>query len=134
MTDTLGDGEFFGVIATMARAEYEETATVFEDAQIYALKPSDFNDLIAKNLRVGFKLFCSLSETLRNHNRTIEKMVSKENDISIAEKLLEMGDYYFNNNQPKPAAYIYKKYLELYPTGKALAEIAQRLNSIQTGN
>ena len=132
IVDSLGEGEFFGLVAAMERGGQSETATVIEDAYIYALKPADFNDLIAKNLRIGFKLFNSLANLLREYNHKIEKLTRLENEASTADKLLEIGEYYCNNNQPSQAEYVYRKYIELYPDGKLVAEIKNKIQNLQT--
>ncbi|HBE78805.1 MAG TPA: hypothetical protein DDW65_13670 [Firmicutes bacterium] len=131
VTDVLGDGEFFGLVAAMESVGQCETATVTEEAYIYALKPSEFNELIAKNLRIGFKLFSSLANTLREYNRKVEKLAGPETDSSTADKLLEIGEYYSDHNQPKQASYIYQKYLELYPDGKLVESIRDKLLALQ---
>jgi CRP-like cAMP-binding protein len=129
--DSLGDGEFFGLVAAMKRVAQSETATVIDDAYIYTLKPAEFNELIAKNLRIGFKLFSSLANTLRDYNRKIEKLTGLENDSSTAEKLLEIGEYYCNISQPKQAVCVYQKYLELNPGGKFVEEVQSKILSLQ---
>lgn len=131
VVDTVGDGEFFGLVAALKRVAQSETATVMEDSYIYALKADDFNELIAKNLRIGFKLFSSLANTLRDYNQKIEKLAALEKDASTADRLLEIGEYYCNNHQPRQALYVYQKYLELYPDSKTSDEVKQKIIALK---
>jgi CRP-like cAMP-binding protein len=81
VVDSVSDGEFFGLVAAIKGAARSETATVSEDAYIYSLKPGDFNELIAKNLRIGFKLFSTLANTLRNYNQKIERLTFRLHSV-----------------------------------------------------
>ncbi len=127
----LKEGDFFGVIGSMTGHVRNETAVALEQTSLIAVKKSQFGFLIQKNAPLALKIIKSFSKDLRNLNQELAKRTTKGDATSESpENIFYNGEYYFKNDQPNIAAYIYLQYLRLHPEGQFVTEAKERLESI----
>ncbi len=74
---TCGPGDFFGVVPTVDRWVYTETAEVSQDSEIFILKPADLEQLVINNPSIGFDIVNNLSNQLRELDNKLDKLSKK---------------------------------------------------------
>ncbi len=74
---TCGSGDFFGLVSTIERWVYTETAEVTQDSEIFVLKPTDLEQLVIHDPSIGFKVVNYLSKQLRELDIKLEKLSQK---------------------------------------------------------
>ena len=68
------------------------------------------------------------SNQLRRIHSKVSSMLNQEDQIDPAEGLHHSAAFYFKNKQFAYAAYIWKRYLELYPNGRHADEAKKQLS------
>ena len=81
------------------------------------------------------KIIRSFSKDLRDFDQELAKRSTKGgHDEDNPDNLYLVGDYYFNANAHKVAAYIFSRYLSLYPQGRFISQTKECLQAIGVVN
>lgn len=131
ITDLLESGDIFGIISALNQGPHTETAEVIEDAEIYPISFKDLSDLIVGNPDYGFQIINDFSAQLRKFDTKIEKLTSTLNDLPVSQKLLQIGEYYYSNNKPKQALFVFKKFASLFPADTLAGEVKNKIEAIE---
>lgn len=125
-------GDIFGVVSTMAKRSYTETAIAVSNAEVVSVKSDQFTELIEKNSNIALKIINTFSKRLRYLNDILSKVTLKQ-DASVVESthLFDVGEYYANQNQYNQAYYAYYKYIKYCPTDSQVDEARQKMEKIK---
>ncbi len=126
--DLIQTGEFFGVKSAMGHFPREEDATALSNAQTVAFSVPEFETLVTTNLRVSLKMLKVFSNQLRRIHSKVSSMLNTLDEIDPEKGLFNSGEFYFKNKNFPHALYIFKRYLDIYPSGR-YAEQAAELRS-----
>ncbi|MCB1191810.1 MAG: cyclic nucleotide-binding domain-containing protein [Leptospiraceae bacterium] len=133
-SETLGPGDFFGVIGAMSRYPQIESAVAMTNVSLISVSNNHFGELIQKNAPIAMKIIRYFIIKLRQFGhstkapqRIITAEAAQEEDI---ERLFEMGEYYFGEGHTESAAYCYQSYLKYLPKGPLSSKSRERLMSL----
>ena len=125
-------GEFFGIKGALGVLPRDETIQVTADCVVLVFTPNEFVETIRNNFNIIFKMMQAFSNELRNIHKAIEKNMNITDEIidSNANKLKNIGDYYFNKRQYSKSNYVYEKLLKNYPDYEKKNEVINNLNDL----
>jgi len=126
-------GEFFGVKSALGRYPREETAQTIGETTVLVLRLADFERLILKNVNVVRKMLRVFSNQLRKIHKMVRSALGEGDNVSPAQELFRIGEYYYHAGVYKQAMYAYKKYMEHYPDTEYAAQAMQRIKEINSG-
>jgi len=127
MSDLIQTGEFFGVKSALGHFPREEDAVVLADADVLQFSVAEFEQVVTSNTRIIIKMLKVFSTQLRRIHAKVSSMLNQEDQIDSAEGLHHSATFYFRNKQYAHAAYIWKRYLDLYPDGRHAEEAKTQL-------
>ena len=130
--NTLGPGDFFGVVSTMSSHSHIETARAMTEVVLISVHKEQYSQLIQKNTPVAMKIILQFSRRLRYLDEalsriTLKSNISLETDIS---HLFDVAEYYVRQSQYKQAYYAYAKYMEYCPMGHYMSAARERMMKI----
>ena len=130
----LNIGEFFGVKSALGRFMRDETVQIKENSVVYIFSPSEFEQVIKKNISVIFKILRAFSNELRSIHRAIESTLRGQasgTSTSENDKFKEIGDYYFSKKLYMRSLYVYKRCLEIEPNTPYKEELLKKIEDVK---
>lgn len=127
-------GEFFGVKSALGKYPREETAQTVGETTILVLRPSDFENLVLKNVSIVRKMLRVFSNQLRRIHKMVRTTLGQTETADPAVELFKIGEYYYKTGVYQQALYAYKKYMEHYPDTQFATKAMQRIREIEMGN
>lgn len=124
--DVVSTGEFFGVKSALGKYAREEDALVVEDASVIAFAVPEFEALVGTNTRVTMKMLKVFSTQLRRIHVKVRHLLEVDQQTDPEAGLYEIGEYYMGKNKHRHAAYAFRRYLEIYPSGQFAAEARRK--------
>ena len=128
--DTLGPGDFFGVVSTMSGHSHIETAQALTDVTLISVQKEQFSQLIQNNAPVAIKIIMQFSKRMRYLDEALTRLTLKDNATDDLSHLFNIGEYYAKHNQINQAFYAYQKYIKCCPGGSNVKDAAERLKKI----
>jgi len=132
--ETLGEGDFFGVVSAMSSKSYTETAVAMTDVTLIVIRPQNYEQLVQRNAKIAMKILLELSARLRSLNETLTISTIKGDGNPLSDdrfsRMFEVAEYYFRNKKYPQASYVYNKYLKYCKGGKNYADAKKRLKEI----
>jgi len=128
--DTLGPGDFFGVVSTMSGQSHIETAQALTDVTLISVLKDQFSQLIQNNAPVAMKIIMQFSKRMRYLDEALTRITLKDKATDDLSHLFNIGEYYAKNNQIDQAFYAYQKYIKCCPDGSSVKEAVERLKKI----
>jgi CRP-like cAMP-binding protein len=132
--DLIQTGEFFGVKSALGHYPREEDAVVLTNSQVIQFTVSEFEQLASSNTRIILKMLKVFSNQLRRIHSKVSSMLNQQDEIDPEVGLTNSANYYFRNRNFDFAAYIYGRYLELYPNGRFTVEAKTQLERARKGS
>jgi CRP-like cAMP-binding protein len=126
MDETLGPGDFFGVISTMSSHSHIETAQALADAVLICVRQNQYVGLIQKNAQVAIKIILQFSKRLRYLNETLARLTLKNTADDGPSHLYSVAEYYLSQKQYSQAMYVYGQYVKHCPNGEKAAAAAEK--------
>lgn len=133
-SESLGPGDFFGVIGAMSHYPQIESAIAITDVILISVPNNHFGDLIQKNSPIAMKIIRYFIVKLRQFGfstkapqRVLSAEAAEEEDL---DKLFETGEYYFGEGHTESATYCYQSYLKYLPKGPFSSKARERLMSL----
>ena len=108
--DTLGPGDFFGVVSTMSGHSHIETAQALTDVTLISVQKEQFPLLIQNNAPVAMKIIMQFSKRMRYLDDALTRITLKKNALDDINHIFDIGEYYAKHNQYNQAFYAYQKY------------------------
>jgi len=134
ISETIGNGEFFGVKSVLGKYPREETAQVVAPSVVVVLTPDEFEQMVMKNFRILIKMLKVFSNQLRRIGKRVREILEKGEPRMPATELFYIGEYYFKKGKAEQAKYVYTKYLQHYPEGEFVDKCKERLDAIERGD
>jgi len=129
--DTLGPGDFFGVVSTMSGNSHIETAQAVTDVTLISVHRDQFSQLIQGNAPVAMKIIMQFSKRMRYLDEALTRLTLKnkaaEEDPSHT---FNVAEYYVKHNQFNQAFYVYQKYMKYCPKGENVKIAIERMKKI----
>jgi CRP-like cAMP-binding protein len=116
--DTLGPGDFFGVVSTMSGNSHIETAQALTEVMVILVQRDQFTQLIQNTAPIAMKIILQFSKRVRYLNEALTRLTLKKNVEADVNHLFTIGEYYAKQNQYNLAYYAYSKYIKYCPTGE----------------
>lgn len=127
--DYIQTGEFFGVKSAFGKYPREEDAVVLADSSVVVFSVPEFEQLVAANTRVIMKMLKVFSNQLRRIHAKVRNLLALEEQVEPEVGLFRIGEYYLRKKQYNEAAYVFKRHLELYPSGSMASEAKDHLRT-----
>jgi len=128
--DTLGPGDFFGVVSTMSGHSHIETAQALTDVTLISVQRDQFSQLIQNNAPVAMKIIMQFSKRMRFLDEALTRLTLKNNAIEDPSHIFYVGEYYAKHNQINQAFYAYQKYIKCCPNDYNVKDAVERLKKI----
>jgi CRP-like cAMP-binding protein len=129
--NTLGPGDFFGVVSTMSAHSHIETAQALSDVELISVHRDNYGQLIEKNTPVAMKIIEGFSRRMRYLDEALARLTLNERTETDAEHLYHIAEYYARQSQYNQAYYAYYQYLKHCPTGAYIDNAKERLAKIE---
>lgn len=129
----LQPGAIFGVVPTMAKRSYLETAITEGEADVIEVPVTGFSELIERNSGIALKIINTFSKRLRHLNNILSKQTYNQKKGPVIEPphLFDVGEYYANQSLYNQAYYAYFRYVQHCPSGPNVGEAQQKMEKIK---
>ncbi|MCL2800209.1 MAG: cyclic nucleotide-binding domain-containing protein [Treponema sp.] len=128
--DTLGPGDFFGVVSTMSGHSHIETAQALTDVTLISVQKDQFSQLIQNNAPVAMKIILQFSKRMRFLDEAFTRLTLKNNAAEDPSHIFHVAEYYAKLNQFNQAFYAYQKYVKCCPKGDNVGAAVERMKKI----
>ncbi|MCL2441855.1 MAG: cyclic nucleotide-binding domain-containing protein [Treponema sp.] len=128
--DTLGPGDFFGVVSTMSGHSHIETAQALTDVTLISVQKEQFSQLIQNNAPVAMKIILQFSKRMRHLDEAFTRLTLKNNAAEDPSHIYHVAEYYAKHNQFNQAFYAYQKYVKCCPQGENVQAAVERMKKI----
>jgi len=128
--DTLGPGDFFGVVSTMSGHSHIETAKAVTDVTLISVQREQYSQLIQNNAPVAMKIIMQFSKRMRYLDEALTRLTLKSNAQEDPSHIFNVGEYYAKLNQFNQAFYAYQKYVKCCPKGDNVNTAVERMKKI----
>jgi CRP-like cAMP-binding protein len=128
--DTLGPGDFFGVVSTMSGHSHIETAQAITDVTLISVHKEQFSQLIQGNAPVAMKIIMQFSRRMRYLDEALTRLTLKNNAAEDPSHIYNVGEYYVKHNQYDQAFYAYQKYVKCCPKDENVENAIERMKKI----
>jgi CRP-like cAMP-binding protein len=128
--DTLGPGDFFGVVSTMSGHSHIETAQAITDVTLISVQKEQFSQLIQGNAPVAMKIIMQFSKRMRYLDEALTRLTLKNNAAEDPSHIFNVGEYYVKHSQYNQAFYAYQKYVKCCPKDTNVANAIERMKKI----
>ncbi|MDR1929948.1 MAG: cyclic nucleotide-binding domain-containing protein [Treponema sp.] len=128
--NTLGPGDFFGVVSSMSSHSQIETAKALTDVTLISVMKEQYGQLIQNNTSVAMKIIFQFSKRMRYLDEALTKLTLKNNAEEDPSHLFKVAEYYTRQSQYNQAYYAYHQYLKYCPAGEAVMQARERMMKI----
>jgi len=128
--DTLGPGDFFGVVSTMSNHSHIETAQALTDVTLICVQKDQFSQLIQNNAPVAMKIILQFSKRMRYLDEALTRLTLKNNAIEDPSHIFTVAEYYVKNNLFNQAFYAFQKFAKCCPNDPNVPVAIERLKKI----
>jgi CRP-like cAMP-binding protein len=129
--NTLGPGDFVGVVSTMSSHSHIETAQALTDCTMISVHRDQFGLLIEKNAPVAMKIIMMFSRRMRYLDEALTRITLKSNAEADSSHLFRVAEYYARQSQYNQAFYSYYQYLKFCPSGPHVNVAKDRMMKIK---
>ena len=130
--DHIQTGEFFGVKSAFGKYPREEDAVVLSDSSVVVFSVAEFEQLVASNTRVIMKMLKVFSNQLRRIHAKVRSLLALEEQVEPEVGLFRIGEYYLRKKQYNEAAYVFRRFVEIYPNSGSATQARDHLKTAQT--
>jgi len=128
--ETLGPGDFFGVISTMSSHSHIESAEALTDVVLISVRQDQYVGLIQNNTQVAIKIILQFSKRLRYLNETLARLTLKNTADEGPSHLYDVAEYYLGQRQYNQAGHAYTQYVKYCPDGEKAASAIDKLSRL----
>jgi len=128
--DTLGPGDFFGVVSTMSGHSHIETARALTDVTLISVQKDQFSQLIQNNAPVAMKIILQFSKRMRFLDEALTRLTLKNNAMEDPSHIFHVAEYYAKHNHFNQAFYAYQQYVKCCPKGENVETAVERMKKI----
>lgn len=128
--NTLGPGDFFGVVSSMSSHSHIETARALTDVVLISVHREQYSQLIQKNTPVAMKIILQFSKRLRYLDDALSRLTLKSAAEGDPSHLFNVAEYYVRQSQYTQAFYAYARYARYCPGGGNIGTARERMAKI----
>jgi CRP-like cAMP-binding protein len=129
--NTLGPGDFFGVVSTMSSHSQIETAQALTDVSLIQVHRDNYHLLIERNTPVAMKIIEGFSRRMRYLDDALAERTFQESAEPDMNHLFHVGEYYARQSQYNQAYYAYYQYIKHMPGGRHVQTAKERMMKIK---
>ena len=129
--NTLGPGDFFGVVSTMSSHSHIETAQAMSDVLLISVHRDQYGLLIEKNTPVAMKIIQGFSRKMRYLDEALTRITLKSSASEEPSHLFKVAEYYARQNQFNQAYYAYHQFIINCPMDPNIKIAKERMAKIQ---
>ena len=130
--NTLGPGDFFGVVSTMSSHSHIETAQAVTDVSMIQVQRDQYPLLIEKNTPVAMKIIEGFSRRMRYLDESLARLTQKTSKSGTdTTHLYYVAEFYAKQSQWNQAYYSYYQYIKLQPQGSNVQNAKERMAKIK---
>ncbi|RME89918.1 MAG: cAMP-binding protein [Candidatus Hydrogenedentota bacterium] len=126
----LGPGDFFGVVSCMSGHPHIETAQTLTQVPVIEVGRDQFGVLIQKNAPIAMKIIRYFSLRLRVIDKAITQLSFHHTVEEDPRLMFDVGEYYFNKQEYRQAAYAFQKFLQYFSQDPRAAQAKVRLQGM----
>ena len=131
--ETLGPGDFFGVVSAMSRYPQIESAIAMTRVVLLSISNNQFIQLMKKSNPAAIKMIRYFTMKLRLFGNAVEAsqgiIHDQENTID-SKKLFKIAEAYYRNGSTEASIYCYKSYMKYFPNEPKVSFIKDLLMSL----
>jgi len=128
--NTLGPGDFFGVVSSMSSHSHIETARAITDVVLISVQKEQYGELIQRNTPVAMKIILQFSKRLRYLDEALSRLTLKNTAEADPSHLFTVAEHYIRQSQYNQAYYAYAKYIKYCPQGDNVISAKERMAKI----
>ena len=128
--NTLGPGDFFGVVSSMSSHRHIETARAVTDVVLISVQKEQYGELIQRNTPVAMKIILQFSKRLRYLDEALSRLTLKNTAEADPSHLFTVAEHYIRQSQYNQAYYAYAKYIKNCPQGENVITAKERMAKI----
>jgi CRP-like cAMP-binding protein len=128
--NTLGSGDFFGVVSTMSSHSHIETAIALTDVSLISVRRDQYDLLIERNAPIAMKIIQAFSRRMRFLDEAVTRLTFKNTAKDDPSHLFKVAEYYARQSQYNQAYYAYYRYLQHCPQGEHATTAKERIAKI----
>jgi CRP-like cAMP-binding protein len=129
--NTLGPGDFFGVVSTMSSHSHIETAQAVTDVTLISVHREQYGLLIEKNTPVAMKIIEGFSRRMRYLDHSLARLTLKQSANEGPEHLFYVAEYYAKQKEYNQAYFAYYHYVKSVPNGVEVQRAKERMAKIK---
>ena len=128
---TLGPGDFVGVVPCMTGLSQTENVLTLSEVTAIVVRRDQYSDLIVNNTPVALKIVRAFARDMRQMNDILTKLTLKKTNMEGPEQIFSVADYYESMGYSDIAAYGYYQYLKACPGGINAETAKRRYGALQ---
>ena len=97
--DTLNDGDFFGEMAIIDKSPRSASAVALEDSRLLVVTERSFDFMLDNNINFTKKLVGELVEKIRNSNKLIYELLTKNKRHQVFSSLIRFSRIHWNPSE-----------------------------------
>ena len=130
--NTLGPGDFFGVVSTMSSHSHIETAQAITDVSLISVFREQYGLLIERNAPVAMKIIQQFAKKLRYMDEALTRITLKSvaggEDVG---HLFHVAEYYARQSMYNQAYYAYYQFIKYCPKDSNINMAKERMAKIK---
>jgi CRP-like cAMP-binding protein len=128
--ETLGPGDFFGVISSLSAHSHIESVQAFSDVSVISVHKSQYSDFIRNNSPVAMKIIMQFSRQMRYLDEALTIRTLKQKTNEDVSHLFDVAEYYLKQKQFNQAYFVFNQYLKHGPDGEKRRQAKDRMSQI----
>jgi CRP-like cAMP-binding protein len=133
LRDLIQTGEFFGVKSALGKYPREEDARALGETHVLYFSVPEFEKYVSQNIRLTMKMMQVFSSQLRKLHKRITGRFDVKEKTDPEAGLFSVGQHYLKKGDASHALHVFKRYRELYPSGRFAEEAAGAAEKVEMG-
>ncbi len=127
VTESIGQGEFFGVKSAFGHYPREEEARVLADSTVICMTVQEFEQMFSHNKALIFKMLRVFSNQLRAIHKKTESVLNSAAKVSQPDGMMAVAHAFFDDEKYNSCVDVLVKLLQRFPNSPVKQEAATLL-------
>jgi len=127
VTESIGQGEFFGVKSAFGHYPREEEARVLADSAVICMTVQEFEQMFSHNKPLIFKMLRVFSNQLRSIHKKTESVLNSSAKVSQSDGMLAVAQAFYDDGKYVSCCDVLVKLLKRFPDADNKQEAAVML-------
>jgi CRP-like cAMP-binding protein len=128
--ETLGPGDFFGVISSLSAHSHIESVQALSDVSVVSVQKNQYSEFIRNNSPVSMKIILQFSKQMRYLDEALAIRTLKQKSNDDVSHLFDVAEYYLKQKQFNQAYFVFNQYLKHCPEGEKRSQAKDRMSQI----